>query len=176
MSQAPALLGVLTDPLKINGNLTLPMRIWAVRVEGAPLTRTSFLSSIINPLLSPNFPFSRNELAPSLEGVPRARTLESVLHTTRRITDVFMRSDIFASVQPSLQRSRDPLAQTEDIDLVLRCREHGRFFLKTATEIGNNEGTAVRSMTCRSNLSFQLTASAERHGPSAQHIRWRRKP
>lgn len=118
------------------------MRIWAVRVEGAPHTRTSFLASIINPSLSSGaLPSPSTQLSPS--DVPPVETLESALHATRRISDVLIRSDIFSSVQPTLERSRDPLAQFRDVDLVIRCRERSRFFLKTATEIGNNEGTAV---------------------------------
>lgn len=118
------------------------MRILAVRVEGAPRTRTSFLASIISPLLTTNVPFS-SPAHLSSEATPPLQTLESVLHSTRRVSDVLLRSDIFSSVQPTLERSRDPLSQPRDVDLVLRCRERSRFFLKTATEIGNNEGTAV---------------------------------
>lgn len=119
------------------------MRIWAVRVEGAPRTRTSFLASIINPLLADNVPFSPSTRLSSSEVDPLNQTLESVLHATRRISDVLLRSDIFSSVQPMLEQSRNPLAQARDVDLVFHCRERNRFFLKTATEIGNNEGTAV---------------------------------
>jgi outer membrane protein insertion porin family len=126
------------------------MRIWAVRVEGAPRIRTSFLASLINPLLTTNVLFSPSIHSPSSEAAPPIQTLESALHATRRVSDVLLRSDIFSSVQPTLERSRDPLAQPRDVDLVIRCRERSRFFLKTATEIGNNEGTAVsaESLVC----------------------------
>ncbi|KAF8582575.1 hypothetical protein K439DRAFT_1635230 [Ramaria rubella] len=133
----------------INGNLTLPMRIWSVRVEGAPRTRPSFLASIIQPGLSPETPLSRITEVPSLKSVPPAQTLESALHATRRVSDVLIRSDIFSSVEPTLERSHHPLSQERDVDLVIRCRERSRFYLKTATEIGNNEGTASATARLR---------------------------
>ncbi|KAF8484102.1 surface antigen-domain-containing protein [Gautieria morchelliformis] len=128
----------------VHGNLTLPLRIRAVRVEGAPRTRASFLASIIDPLLSANVPTQVSAAEP-----PPPQTLESALHTTRRISDVLIRSDIFSSVAPRLEVSRDARAQLGDVDLVIRCRERGRFFLKTATEIGNNEGTASATARVR---------------------------
>jgi len=120
----------------VNGNLTTPTRIRAVRIIGAERTRASFLSSIINPIL-----FDERS---SLGHVATLETLESALHKTRRISDVLVRSDIFASINPTLERSRDEFAESQDVDLVIKCTERGRRFLKTATEIGNNEGTAVR--------------------------------
>lgn len=35
------------------------------------------------------------------------------------------------------------LAESGDVDLVLRVRERGRLMLKTSTDVGNGEGTAV---------------------------------
>lgn len=35
------------------------------------------------------------------------------------------------------------LASPEDVDILITTREKGRFFLKTSTELGNNEGSAV---------------------------------
>ena len=119
----------------MNTNLTLPIRVRAVRVVGADRTRPSFLQSIIDPILV--------DEPSSLSEALTKETLEAALHKTRRISDVLLRSDIFASVSPTLERSRDELAEAQDVDIVIRCRERGRHFLKTATEIGNNEGTAV---------------------------------
>lgn len=122
---------------QVNANLKLPLRIRAVRVEGANYTRDSFLSSIIEPVLhSQNIPFPES---PSVQ----PKTLESILHTTRRLADVLVRTDIFSSVNPTIIRSRDELATSQDVDIVFGCRERSRKFLQTATEVGNNEGTAV---------------------------------
>ncbi|KAF8508251.1 surface antigen-domain-containing protein [Hysterangium stoloniferum] len=123
----------------VTGNLKAPIRIREVRVLGAPCTRPSFLSYIINPILSS--PDSAED-----------NTLEAALHTTRRVADILIRTDIFSSVNPTLERSYHPLAQEKDVNLVVRCQEKSRFFMKTATEIGNNEGTA--SMTGRSRNVF----------------------
>ncbi|KIJ30510.1 hypothetical protein M422DRAFT_36524 [Sphaerobolus stellatus SS14] len=118
----------------VNSNLALPIRIREVRVLGADRTRSSFLEYIINPILA-------DELSSTGEG-SNTDTLEAALHKTRRISQVLLRSDIFTSITPTLERNRDALAEGQDVDIVVRCRERGRFFLKTATEIGNNEGTA----------------------------------
>ncbi|GJJ11440.1 hypothetical protein Clacol_005673 [Clathrus columnatus] len=121
----------------VNTNLKLGLRIRAIRVEGANHTRDSFLSTIIEPILR-----SENVTIPSGISDTQPETLESVLHTTRRIADLLVQTDIFSSVNPTLVKSRDPLATDKDVDVVFKCKERGRMFLQTATEIGNNEGTA----------------------------------
>ena len=104
------------------------MNISAVRVEGATHTRKSFLNSIIAPALS-----TEND-----------STLEDVLHTTRRISHALKKTDIFSSVEPHIDRARSNLASPRDIDLVFKTRERGRWYVSSATEVGNNEGSAVR--------------------------------
>jgi outer membrane protein insertion porin family len=103
------------------------MNISAVRVEGATHTRKSFLSSIIAPALSTD-----------------DSTLEEVLHTTRRISHALKKTDIFSSVEPHVDRPRSNLASPGDVDLVFKTRERGRWYVSSATEVGNNEGSAVR--------------------------------
>jgi len=104
------------------------MNISAVRVEGATHTRKSFLSSIIAPALS----------------TEKDSTLEDVLHTTRRISHALKKTDIFSSVEPHIDRPRSNLALPGDVDLVFKTRERGRWYVSSATEVGNNEGSAVR--------------------------------
>lgn len=36
-----------------------------------------------------------------------------------------------------------------DVDVVFKAREKGRYFVKTATEMGNGEGNAVRIILCK---------------------------
>ncbi|KAJ6501266.1 surface antigen-domain-containing protein [Mycena vulgaris] len=111
----------------INTNLDTPSRISSVRVEGAPHTRPGFLRSIIDPLLPP----------------PDADSdLQTVLHATRRIADVLARADIFHALDAKLERAASPLAGRHDVDLVFTAREKGRFYAKSSTEVGNNEGSA----------------------------------
>lgn len=109
------------------------MRIADVRVEGAFNTRQSFLGSLINPVLSKPI-----------------NTLGDVLHTTRHISHLLQKSDIFKHVEARLEHSKSDLASPNDVDVVFKTREHGRYYLNTSTELGNNEGSAV----CRSPLCF----------------------
>jgi len=107
------------------------MNISSVRVEGAALTRSSFLGFLINPFLSPTTKDSPN-------------TLESVLHTARNLSNILQKADTFKSVEARIEQAQDPLAKPDDVDLVFKVHEKGRFYLNTSTELGNNEGNAVR--------------------------------
>ncbi|KAK1226033.1 hypothetical protein PQX77_010992 [Marasmius sp. AFHP31] len=120
--------------LQISSNMALPLRIADVRVEGAHTTRGSFLGFLINPLLSTT---------------PDSGDLAAVLHTTRSIGDVLKRTDIFHAVEARLERAKDALSSPEAVDLVFKTREKGRFFLKTSTELGNNEGNASATARVR---------------------------
>lgn len=115
----------------MNDNLQSPARINAIRVEGATHTRKSFLSSLVQPYL-----------ASSADG---PQTLERVLHTTRAFGHVLQEADIFQTVGAKLEASRDVWAQPGDVDVVFKAKEKGRFYLSTSTEVGNNEGGAVRA-------------------------------
>jgi len=105
-------------------------RIAAVRVDGAKNTRRSFLASLVYPHL------------PQPDSLS---SFESVLRATRDIGHYLVQSDLFQSVHARLESPADPAAKPGDIDVVFSTRERPRFFLKTSTEVGNSEGTAVRS-------------------------------
>ncbi|KAF8318799.1 hypothetical protein DL93DRAFT_2075725 [Clavulina sp. PMI_390] len=113
-------------------------RLADVRVQGAQATRTSFLDFLIRPHISSNATPS------AIDG-----TMEDVMRRVSRITGHLEQTDIFASVQPALERSRSPLAEDGDLDLVLRVKERSRLFLKGATETGNGEGTASATAKIR---------------------------
>ncbi|KAG6886266.1 hypothetical protein C0993_006676 [Termitomyces sp. T159_Od127] len=113
----------------IQGNLSAPFRISSVRVEGASATRNSFLGSLIRPLLH----------SPS----DSASNLDSVLHTSRRISHLLQKTDIFHPIEAVIERPRDAPSSTSDVDIVFKVRERGRLFLNTSTELGNNEGNAA---------------------------------
>ncbi|KAJ3922691.1 surface antigen-domain-containing protein [Lentinula edodes] len=116
----------------INNSLLAPLCVASVRVEGTHKTRPSFLGFLINPIVSPSS-------GGSLQG---PQDVQSVLHATRHISDVLQRADIFHSVSAKIERSKDELYPPEAVDLVFQVREKGRFYLKTSTELGNNEGSA----------------------------------
>ncbi|KAF8198623.1 surface antigen-domain-containing protein [Pholiota molesta] len=126
----------------INDNMKTAVNISAVRVEGAPHTRKSFLAGIIEPAL----PSRSTDGAP-----PPPTTLEDVLHTTRRIAHGLQKTDIFASVSASLERPESALADPTvgDVDLVFKTKERGRWFVTSSTEVGNSEGTASASARIR---------------------------
>ncbi|KAI0264616.1 surface antigen-domain-containing protein [Gloeopeniophorella convolvens] len=92
--------------------LAQPARVASVRIDGAHNTRRSFLAAL------------------------------SVLHATRDIGHYLAETDLFQSLHARLESSAAPTANPGDVDLVFTARERSRFFLKTATEVGNSEGTA----------------------------------
>ncbi|CAL1709271.1 unnamed protein product [Somion occarium] len=115
----------------VNENLNSRMNIASIRVDGAVHTRKSFLGSLINPYLVTDKP----------------HTLGSVLDTTRSLGHLLQETDIFDNVVAKLERSRDIFARPNDVNLVFKAKEKGRFFLNTSTQVGNDEGGA--SATCR---------------------------
>ena len=129
-----------------------PVNISAVRIEGAIHTRKSFLAGVIEPAVSSS----------SAAG---STTLEDVLHTTRRISYGLKNTDIFSAVSASLEPPQSGLAspQVGDVDLVFKTKERGRWYVSTATEVGNSEGTAVciRSFSMSSTLICKRTLLSE---------------
>lgn len=121
----------MTATLQVNENLSTPLNIASVRVRGAPRTRASFLGSIIDPIL---------EAPPDEKGA----TLETVLRKTKEIKSLLEETDLFTQVEAIIDRSRDALANPNDVDVVFLTREKGRYYLSTSTQVGNNEGGAVR--------------------------------
>ncbi|KAK7471006.1 hypothetical protein VKT23_002419 [Stygiomarasmius scandens] len=105
-------------------NMHSPLRIASIKVLNAKNTRQSFLEWLINPL-KPS-PTSSHDV-------------ESTLHTVRRVSDILNRADIFKAVSVSIERSKDELSRPEDVDLVFRTIEKGKYAVKTSTEVGKGE-------------------------------------
>lgn len=105
-----------------------------MRVEGATNTRKSFLAGIIDPVITPSSKIS---------------TLQDVLHASRHISAALRKTDVFKGIETYVDRPRDVLAEDGAVDLVFRTKEKGRWYVSSATELGNNEGSAV----CYSHLS-----------------------
>jgi outer membrane protein insertion porin family len=112
----------------VGGNLSTPLRVSGVRIEGATKTRPGFLSRVVNPYLDVNTDDS---------------TLETVLHQTRQITYALARTELFKNIEPKLEIPHDVLASVHDVDIVFRCEERGRLSLRSATEVGNGDASAV---------------------------------
>ena len=75
-----------------------------------------------------------------------ASTLQSVLLKARNIGHTLQATDLFQSVHAVVEPSRDPVAAADDVDLIFKTKEKGRFMLKTSTEFGNDEGSVVRQL------------------------------
>lgn len=125
---------------KVSDNIETPLRLNAIRISGANSTRSSFLASVIAPYLSPlpaaSYMSSRPVDTPS-------QTLGSLLKTTRDVTATLRAFDIFKDIDAGLEASPSVLAEAEDVDIVLRVKEAPKYFLRTATDIGDGEGSAV---------------------------------
>ena len=70
-------------------------------------------------------------------------TLQSVLLKARNIGHTLQETGLFHYVNASVEPTRDVAAPVHDIDLVFKTKEKGRLQLKTSTEFGNQEGSAV---------------------------------
>ncbi|KAG1735590.1 surface antigen-domain-containing protein [Suillus paluster] len=115
----------------INKNLETPLTVTSVRVDGATNTRGSFLGWLIQPWLARH----------TDDRASKSNNLQGALYTARGISHILQETDLFHSVHAEIQRSRDHLAKDGDVDIVINTREKGRFYLKSATEFGNNEGS-----------------------------------
>lgn len=154
---------------QVGENLDTPMRLSSIRVIGANHTRAGFLSRVASPYLVPStssspavsptsltssllsliYPTQPSTSSTSIheaeQQFPATETLRQVLHKTRSIAEDLAKFGIFESVEAGLDKSRDVLADPYDVDLVLKVKESSRYFLRTATDVGDGEGNAVRT-------------------------------
>lgn len=98
----------------------------AVTILGVKATRPSFLEKVTNKIL-------------------QAKNVANVINTSQDVAEDLMRFDIFDNVQILLDNATDsdPLAAPDSINVVYQLKEKSRVFIKTGTEIGNNEGNMV---------------------------------
>ncbi|KAL5476991.1 hypothetical protein ACEPAI_3177 [Sanghuangporus weigelae] len=129
----------------IRDNAKTPMRITSVRVDGANKTRSSFLHWVIEPQLT--------------RAKSDSSTLSDVLFSTKSVARKLLETDLFHYVLPRLEGSKDVLAQPGDVDLILQTRQKGKYFLKTATELGNQEGSV--SVHARARNAFGSAETVE---------------
>lgn len=76
-----------------------------------------------------------------------SKTVADVVNSSQEVAERLLRLDIFEDVQVLLDRANDPLAAPDSINVVYRVKEKGRLYIKTGTEIGNNEGNMVWTTT-----------------------------
>ena len=71
---------------------------------------------------------------------------------------------------PEIETPLDPLAKANAVDLVFHCEERGRLSLKSATEVGNGDASAVR-VSPLAGADAYLTANANRARPRSFGMR-----
>lgn len=98
----------------------------AVTILGVKSTRPSFLEKVTNKIL-------------------KAKNVADVINTSQNVAEDLQRFDIFDNVEILLDNATDsdPFAAPDSINVVYQLKEKSRVFIKTGTEIGNNEGNMV---------------------------------
>ncbi|KAJ9113502.1 hypothetical protein QFC20_001853 [Naganishia adeliensis] len=130
----------------VTESLDHPLHLSSIRIVNPPrTTRSSFLSSLLSPFISP---IPQSSITPSwlnpsvsygLEGATPPKTLHEILYTTKMLTTHLRRFDIFQDqIDVKLEPAKGGVIG--DVDLVLGIREKGRVFLKAGTEVGGGEG------------------------------------
>lgn len=143
----------------VNDNLDAPLRLNAIRILGAHSTRPAFLSRIFAPYLFPLPPpsflsssfdsVSSPSSASSKPAPPSQQTLRSLLKASRQLTETLESFDIFRGIDATLEKSDSAFAERQDVDIVLRVKEAPKYFLRTATDVGDGEGTATGTAKIR---------------------------
>lgn len=110
----------------MEGSAGSNVHINAVTILGVKTTRPSFLETATNKIL-------------------KAKTVADVINTSQDVAENLMRLDIFDNVNILLDSATesDPFAAPDSINVVYQVKEKSRVFIKTGTEIGNNEGNMV---------------------------------
>lgn len=69
-----------------------------------------------------------------------------MINNSQEVAEKLQRFDIFDNVSVLLDSAADtdPLAARDSVNVVYQVKEKSRVFIKTGTEIGNNEGNMVK--------------------------------
>lgn len=102
------------------------MTLSALRVTGTVQTRASFLAALLKPALSTT-----------------PETLGDLLHLTQATQRALAPWGIFKQIDVRLETPQSLLAEKGAVDLVMDVKESGRLMLKSGTEVGQGEGSAV---------------------------------
>ncbi|KAI8388157.1 surface antigen-domain-containing protein [Radiomyces spectabilis] len=116
----------------LNATAASSAHVNAVSILGARATRPSFLEAATSRVLE-------------------SGTLADVINNSQIVADELMRFDIFDDVHVLLDHAADsdPLAAPGSINVLYQVKEKSRMYIKTGTEIGNNEGNVNGSLTLR---------------------------
>ncbi|CEQ39372.1 SPOSA6832_00887 [Sporobolomyces salmonicolor] len=135
----------------VNDNLDAPLRLNSIRFLGAKTTRPSFLSQLVAPYLTPLPPPSFLSSSFPSPPPPSQQTLRTLLKTTRDLTATLEKFDIFrpGSIEAGLVQSESVLSGPDEVDLVFSVKEQPKYFLRTATDVGDGEGSATATAKIR---------------------------
>ncbi|KAM0791023.1 hypothetical protein ACM66B_004321 [Microbotryomycetes sp. NB124-2] len=125
----------------VTDNLDTKLNLHAVRVIGAKSTRPDFLAGLVRPAL-----------ALANDHRDKGHSLGSLLRTTRDLSNRFAQFDIFRNIQAGLEASSSVLAGPDDVDIVMRVQEAPKYFVRTATDVGDGEGNATGTVKIRNAL------------------------
>lgn len=120
------------------------MVLSSVRVVNSNATRSSFLSSILTPILSHHAGRGPQDLA-------------SLITLSQQINGSLAAFGIFKSVDVRLEPALSLLAGPDSVDVVVNVDEASRLSLKSGTEVGQVEGSAVRLPYISFSVSPALT-------------------
>ncbi|KAG8853694.1 hypothetical protein FRB91_004527 [Serendipita sp. 411] len=121
----------------VGGNLSTPLSVSRVRIEGASKTRPGFLARVVNPYFNDG------------AVIQQQSTLETVLQKTKEITYALARTQLFKNIVPEIETPQSSLAGVNEVDLVFRCEERSRLSLKSSTEVGNGDASASANVRLR---------------------------
>ncbi|KAI8373674.1 surface antigen-domain-containing protein [Blakeslea trispora] len=123
----------MEESKQLDQTATQKAHVNSVTILGTRTTRAHFLETATKEILE-------------------AKTYAEVINISQQIAEKLQRFDIFEEpVQVLLDSASesDPLAAPDSINVVLQAKEKSRVFIKTGTEIGNNEGNMNGSITVR---------------------------
>ncbi|KAI9636477.1 putative mitochondrion protein [Dioszegia hungarica] len=122
----------------VTSNMDRPLRLTSIRLSPAPpVSRTSFLQSLLSPFLSSSS--SQSSWVPKWLS-PAPTTLHDVLLSTKALVAHLDRFGVYDMERSSVKLQPVRGGDLDEVELVLGLRERGRLFLKAGTEVGGGEG------------------------------------
>ncbi|CAO3632961.1 unnamed protein product [Cunninghamella blakesleeana] len=135
--KATELLSQQADAVKrlfsiLNATASLDTHVNAVTILGTRHTKPAFLEKVTSNIME-------------------SKTIADIVNRSQDVAEQLMRFDIFDHVEILLDHASDsdPLAAPDSINVVYQVKEKSRFYIKTGTEIGNNEGNMNGSVVIR---------------------------
>jgi len=137
----------LNDSLQklLNEAKDTPFRVNSCKVNGTKFTKKKLIEKQLNSLF-------------------QAKTLKEILEETETICGKLNRFGIFNDLGVNLDVPKSKLIENEnEVDIIINLKEKPRFWARTGTEVGNNEGNLNASLNLRNPFgtgeTFEANAS-----------------